>query len=199
MRESSVDPILEAMIGLSHCPAGARIILAGASAPGRIDGWRRRGYRRVVTTATCRLPDGRCGAACIEWRRGSIRALEATLDWLVHFLSADGVVVIWVDAALSTAAARRELRAALERSGLAVEAGTRCGSGFAVSARRHAAGAYSAAVRRLHHARRVTAAASRRAITTSSSCGSAAVPTRVATSSTSSLSSGSPASMPRNG
>jgi hypothetical protein len=47
----------------------------------------RRGYRRVATTATCGLPRGQYDVAFVEWPSHSIAALEATLSWLVHFLS----------------------------------------------------------------------------------------------------------------
>jgi len=136
------------MIELSRCSADQRILLAGANDPCRIVKWRDRGYRRVATTATCSLPDGRYSVAAIEWRHRSITALEATLGWFVHFLSATGVLVIWTDAAISTASGRRELQAALERCGFAIETGTRCGSGFAVSARRVAKAADGVGSRR---------------------------------------------------
>jgi len=139
MPKTSENRILDTMIELSRCSRDDRIILAGAASSGRIVDWQRRGYRRVATTATCRLPDARYGVACIEWRHRSIKALEATLDWLVHFLSANAVLVIWTDAAISTAPGRRELRGALERFGFAVDTGTRCENGFAISARRRAA------------------------------------------------------------
>lgn len=136
MPRVSTDPIVDTMIALSRCPLDQRVLFAGATDPGRIKRWRDRGYRRVATTATCSLPDGGYGVAAVEWRHGSIRALAATLDWLVHFLSATGVVVIWTDAATATASGRRELATALERYGLTIETWTRCGGGFVVSARR---------------------------------------------------------------
>jgi hypothetical protein len=136
MPKTSVDRILDTMIELSQCSVEQRIILAGAAGSRRIPGWRRRGYCHVVTTATCRLRRGQYNMACVEWRRHSIKALEATLDWLVHFLSATGVLVIWIDAAISTARRRQELQSAIERFGFHVETATRCENGFAVSARR---------------------------------------------------------------
>lgn len=149
MPKASSDRILDTMIALSRCSVDQRILLAGPRGESRSVAWRNRGYRRVATTATCRLPDGRYQVAAIEWRHRSIRALEATLDWLVHFLADTGVVVIWTDAGVSTAPGRRELDAALTRCGFAVDTATRCGDGFAVSARR-----LTAAAGGLHIARR---------------------------------------------
>jgi hypothetical protein len=128
----SIARITDTMIDLAQCAGDHRIILAGSTEPDRIFELRSRGYPGVVTTATCKLSRGRYDVALVEWRQHSIKALEATLDWLVHFLSPDGVLVIWIDAAPG----RRKLRSAIERLGFQVETGTRCENGFAVSARR---------------------------------------------------------------
>jgi hypothetical protein len=136
MPKTSADRILDTMIELSRCSVEQRTILAGANGSDRIPGWRSRGYRRVVTTATCSLPHGQYDVACVEWRHHSVKALEATLDWLVHFLSATGVLVIWIDPTTDTVRGRRELQSAIERFGFCVETGSRCENGFAISARR---------------------------------------------------------------
>jgi hypothetical protein len=136
----STGRAIDSIISLAGCSAVHRILLAGDTAPGRIRDWRRRGYQRVSTMATCRLPRAQYDVASVEWRRHSIRALETTLDWLVYFLSPRGVLVIWIDEASDTAPARRKLRSAIEGLGFQVEAGRHCGSGFAISARRLSAG-----------------------------------------------------------
>jgi hypothetical protein len=94
----------------------------------------RRGYGRVATTTTCGLPDGQYDVALVDWRQHSIKALETTLDWLVHFLAPSGVLVAWLDP--QERAGNRTLRAMLERHGLVVEAGTVRDHGSAVAARR---------------------------------------------------------------
>jgi hypothetical protein len=132
----STDRILDSMIELARCSVEHRIIVAGAKRSDRIFGWRSRGYHRVVTTATCRLPHGQYDVACVEWRHHSIKALEVTLDWLVYFLSPTGVLVMWIDTAIDTAPGRRQLRLAIERFGFCVETETCCGNGVAISARR---------------------------------------------------------------
>ena len=93
----------------------------------------RRGYTRVVTTATCGTPRGQCDVALIDWRLGSITALERPLGWLVHFLAPSGVLAIWVDS--SERSGNRKLGSMLERLAFAIEVGTRCEHGFAVAAR----------------------------------------------------------------
>lgn len=129
--EGSIDRIIDTMIELARCSIDHQIILAGPNGPDLIFGLRGRGYPGAVTTATCKLSRGRYDVAFVAWRQHSINALEATLDWLVHFLSPVGVLVVWID---TTQGARR-LRATIERLGFRVEAWSRCGSGFAVSAR----------------------------------------------------------------
>jgi hypothetical protein len=126
----------DATIALAGCSAVHRILLAGAREAERIPQWHSRGYQRIATMATCRLPRGQYDVASVEWRQHSIRALETTLDWLVHFLSPRGVLVIWIDDAADTAPARRKLRSAIERLGFRVESSRRCEDGFAISARR---------------------------------------------------------------
>jgi len=126
------DKIIGTMIELARCSRDHRIILAGSKESGRIFELRDRGYPRVVTTATCKLSRGRYDVAFVEWRQHSIKALETTLDWLVHFLSPTGVLVVWADVARG----HRELRSAIERVGLRVETGALCENGFVISARR---------------------------------------------------------------
>jgi hypothetical protein len=70
----------------------------------------------------------------VDWRGHSIKALETTLDWLVHFLSPTGVLVICVDP--QDRAGNRRLRIVLENHDLLVEAGTISEHGSAISARR---------------------------------------------------------------
>jgi hypothetical protein len=132
MPNGSIDRITGTMIELAQCCAEHRIILAGSNEPDRIFKLHSRGFSRVVTTATCKLSRRPYDVAFVEWRQHSIKALETTLDWLVHLLSPAGVLVIWIDAAPE----RRKLRSAIEKLGFQVETGTRCENGFVVSARR---------------------------------------------------------------
>ncbi len=94
----------------------------------------RKGFNRVATTTDCGLPRGQYDVALVEWRLPSIKALETTLDWLVHFLGQNGVLVIWIDASQSPN--HRKLRLILENLGFCLEAGTPCEGGLAIAARR---------------------------------------------------------------
>src|SRR4030081_449323 len=76
--ESIVDPLVE----LARCSKQHRIIVAGTKGPQLMFQLYRRGYRRVATTATCGLPDGRYDVALVDWQDHSVQALATTLDWL---------------------------------------------------------------------------------------------------------------------
>src|SRR5579863_5905360 len=82
------------LIGLVRCSKPRRIILAGLNTPQMMFELHARGFDRVATTTTCGLPRGQYDVALIDWRLHSIRALEAMLDWLVHFVAPAGALVI---------------------------------------------------------------------------------------------------------
>jgi hypothetical protein len=128
------DRITESLVDLARCSKLHRIIVAGSSSPDLVFGLHRRGFNRVATTATCGLPHGQYDVALVDWQGRSIKALETTLDWLVHFLGSSAVMVIWVDP--QERAANRKLAAMLEELGFRIEIGTCCEHGLAVSARR---------------------------------------------------------------
>ena len=128
------DQIVTAMIKLARCANVHRIILSGSAAPQRMFELHRRGYSRVASTASCGLPHGQYDVALGEWQLHSIRALETTLNWLVHFLAPVGVLVIWIDSEEHSGPQR--LKSILWRLGFRIEAGTRCKDGVAISARR---------------------------------------------------------------
>jgi hypothetical protein len=128
------ERIIEPMLGLARCSKHHRIIVAGSQRSELMFDLHRRGYGRVATTATCGLPDGQYDVVLVDWRQHSIKALETTLDWLVHFLTPSGVLVAWLDP--QERAGNRSLRAMLEEHGFVVEAGTVRDHGSAVAARR---------------------------------------------------------------
>jgi hypothetical protein len=137
------ERITESLVELARCSKLHRIIVAGAKSPQSMFELHRRGYHRVATTATCGLPHGQYDVALVDWEGRTIKALETTLDWLVHFLGSSAVMVIWVDS--QERAANRKLAAMLEKLGFRIEIGTRCEHGFAVSARRRDAAQWAVA------------------------------------------------------
>jgi hypothetical protein len=133
-QSSSAKFNIDMITQLARCSKLDRIILPGSCAPQRMFELHRRGFVRVATTACCGLPRGQYDVALVEWHLPSIKALRATLDWLVHFLGPAGVLVIAFDR--SECPDRGTLRPTLARLGFRVEAGTRCEHGIAISARR---------------------------------------------------------------
>jgi hypothetical protein len=130
----SDEPIVDVMIQLARATKSHRMIVAGSNSSKIFLQLHRRGYARVTTTKTCRIPRRQHDVALVAWREHSIRALTTALDWLVHFLSAAGVLVVWVGS--HECMANRALRLALERLGFRIESGTYCENGVAISARR---------------------------------------------------------------
>ena len=139
--KASVEPIIETMIALARCSRSHRIILSGSKGPHQMFELHRRGFHRVATTATCGLPHGQYDVAFVDCQRNSIKALETTLNWLVHFLASTSVLVIRID---STERPNR-LGSIVARLGFQIEAGTRCEHGLAISARRLDANAQAVA------------------------------------------------------
>jgi hypothetical protein len=131
---ASGEQIIATMIELAQCSKLHRIVVAGSQGARLMFELHRRGYNRVATTATCGLPRGQYDAAFVDWQLRSIKVLETTLNWLVHFLAPTSVLVIWIDS--SESANQRKLGSILERLGFRLEAGTRCEHGLAISARR---------------------------------------------------------------
>jgi hypothetical protein len=128
------ERITESLVELARCSRQHRFIIAGSNSPDLMFALHRRGYVRVATTATCGLPHGQYDVALVDWHGRSIKSLETTLDWLVHYLGSPAVMVIRVD--VQEGAANRRLAAMLDNVGFRVEVGTRCDDGLAVSARR---------------------------------------------------------------
>ena len=129
----SDERIVDTMIGLARIAKSHRIILAGSISFEMFVELHRRGYLRVTTTRICHVPCGQHDVAFITWPGPSFGVLEAALDGLVHFLSAAGVIVIWVGPRQMSS---RALRLALKKFGFRIESGTRCEGGVAISARR---------------------------------------------------------------
>ena len=123
---------MKTLVEQAHATKSHRIIVAGSNCSAVFLDLYRLGYSRVETTKSCRIPYTQYDVALLAWREHSIKALATTLDWLVHFLSPTGVLLIWIDTPLGA----RRLRSAVERLGFRAETGVRCENGFATSARR---------------------------------------------------------------
>ena len=128
------DRIVEPMLALAGCSKQHRIVVAGSKGVELMLELQRRGFARAAATANCGHPAGQYDVALVDWRRRTFKTLEVALDWLVDFLGPNGALVVWVDP--QKEAANEALRAALEKRGFVIEAGTVHECGCAVSARR---------------------------------------------------------------
>jgi hypothetical protein len=131
---SSDKRVVDAMIQLARAARSHRMIVAGSNSSEIFLELHRRGYPRVTTTKASRAPCGQHDVGFVAWRQQSIGALEAALDQLAHFLSAAGVLVVWLGP--GERMPNRTLRLALERLGFRIESGTCCENGVAVCTRR---------------------------------------------------------------
>src|SRR5262245_3245917 len=130
----STASIMDAMIDLTRLCKSHRVSAAGPSALDLARDLHERGFWRVATTATCRIPCGQHDVGLVAGRH-SMQALEALLLRIVPFLNARATVAVWVDAGAGQHGGKK-LQLLLERLGFRIEAGARCENGVVVSAQR---------------------------------------------------------------
>jgi hypothetical protein len=126
--------IVSGLVELARAKKTNRLLVTGDATAEMLAELHWRGFASVFSTKTCGLPRGQFDLALIAWRDHSIKALEATLEWLVHFLSPTGVLVIWVRSV--ELGAQQKLKMALDRLGFRIESGSQVENGIAVCARR---------------------------------------------------------------
>jgi len=126
--------MVETMICLARANRAHRVIVGGQDGPDLFIELYRRGYARLTTTGSCRIPCGQFDVALMAGRRQSARELAAALGRFVHFLDAAGVLAVGLETA--DGAASEQLRRTLDLLGFRIEAGSRCGDGVVVAARR---------------------------------------------------------------
>jgi len=91
------DRIVEPLLALARCSQSQRIIVVGSKSIELASELSRRGFVRVAAAANCGRAARQYEVAIVDWRRRTLKALEATLDWMVDFLTPDGLLVIWTD------------------------------------------------------------------------------------------------------
>lgn len=132
-REPSDGQIVDTMLQLARAAKSNRLIVVGPASSEIYRELHRRGHPHATTTKLAHIPCGQYDIAMVAWRERSIKAFEATLVWLLHFLNHNGVLVVWPDEGEGMG---RELRLTFDRLGFRVEAGSHCENGVATSARR---------------------------------------------------------------
>ena len=130
---SGREQVVDTMIGLTRLSNLHRTIVAGSDSLELYLALRRRGFVRVATTATCRIPKGQHSVGLITGQN-SLRAIEAALVEISQFLSASAALAVLIDSRESGLCLK--VRARLEQMGFRIEAGVRCQQGLVLSAYR---------------------------------------------------------------
>ena len=127
------EQVIDTMIGLTRLSNLHRTIVAGSDSLELYLALRRRGFIRVATTATCRIPKGQHAVGLITGQN-SLRAIEAALAEISQFLNASAAIAVLIDSRESGFCLK--VRARLEQMGFRIEAGVRCQQGLVLSAYR---------------------------------------------------------------
>ena len=132
-REQVIDTMIE-LTGLSNLH---RAIVAGSDSMELYLELRRRGFIRVATTTTCRVPKGQHAVGLITGQN-SLQALESALTKISQYLSASAAIAVLIDSRESGFCLK--IRSRLEQMGFRIEAGVRCQQGLLLSAYRQGFG-----------------------------------------------------------
>ena len=130
---SNREQVVDTMIDLTRLSNLHRVIVAGSDSIELYLALRRRGFIRVATTATCRIPKGQHAVGLITGQN-SLQAIEAALAQISQFLSPSAAVAVLIDSRDSGLCLK--IRTRLEQMGFRIEAGVRCQQGLVLSAYR---------------------------------------------------------------
>ena len=130
---SSREQVVDTMIGLTRLSNLHRAIVGGSDGLELCLALRRRGFIRVATTATCRIPKGQHAVGLITGQN-SLGAIEAALAEISQFLSASAAIAVLIESRESGFCLK--VRTRLEQMGFRIEAGVRCQQGLVLSAYR---------------------------------------------------------------
>jgi hypothetical protein len=134
---SDREQVIDTMIGLTRLSNLHRAIVAGGDSMEMYLALRRRGFIRVATPETCRVPKGQHAVGLITGRN-SLLASEAALARISPFLGASAAIAVLIDSRESGFCLK--VRSRLEQMGFRIEAGVRCQQGLVLSACRQGFG-----------------------------------------------------------
>ncbi len=129
--------VVDTMIGLTRLSSPQRAILAGSDRMELYLALRRRGFKRVATSATCRIPRAQHAIGLIAGQ-DSPGTIEAALAEISPFLCTNAAAAILIDARESDCSLK--IRTRLQQMGFQIEAGVRCEQGLVLSAYRQGFG-----------------------------------------------------------
>jgi hypothetical protein len=130
---SNREQVVDTMIDLTRLSNLHRAIVAGHDSMELYLALRRRGFVRVATTATCRIPRRQHAVGLITGQN-SLSAIETALEQISQFLSPSAAIAVLIDSRESGFCLK--IRTRLEQMGFRIEAGVRCQQGLVLSAYR---------------------------------------------------------------
>ena len=128
------EQVIDTMIELTRLSSQLRAIVAGSDNLELYLALRRRGFARVSTPETCRIPRGQHAVGLITGQN-SLAAVEAVLTRISPFLSAIAVLIDSRESGFCL-----KIRSKLEQMGFRIDAGVRCPQGLVLSAYRQGFG-----------------------------------------------------------
>jgi hypothetical protein len=131
------EQVIDTMIQLTRLSPLHRAVIAGSDSLELYLGLRRRGFVRVATTATCRVPRGQHAVGLITGQN-SLAAIEAALDQISPFLCTSAAIAVLIETREGGVCLK--IRNKLEQMGFRIEAGVRCQQGLVLSAYRQGFG-----------------------------------------------------------
>jgi hypothetical protein len=134
---SNREQVVDTMIELTRLSNLRRAIIAGSDSMELYLALRRRGFVRVATTATCRIPGAQHAVGLITGQN-ALQAIEAALTRMSQYLSANAAIAVLIDSRESGLSLK--VRSRLEQMGFRIEAGVRCQQGLVLSAYRQGFG-----------------------------------------------------------
>src|SRR6202790_3688322 len=90
------EQVIDTMIELSRLSHLHRVIVAGSDSLELYLALRRRGFIRIATTATCRIPKGQHSVGLITGQN-TLQAIEAALARITQFLTASAAIAVLID------------------------------------------------------------------------------------------------------
>jgi hypothetical protein len=129
---SNREQVVDTMVDLTRLSNLHRVIVTGSDSLDLYLALRRRGFVRVATTATCRIP--RQHAVGLITGQNTLQAIEAALAQISQFLGPSAAIAVLIDSRESGFCLK--IRARLEQMAFRIEAGVRCQQGLVLSAYR---------------------------------------------------------------
>lgn len=125
------EQVVDTMVALTRMSHLHRAIIAGSDSMQLYLALRRRGFIRVATPATCRIPRRQHAVGLIAGRN-SPAAIETALIQISQFLGDSAAIAILIDSREGEFCMK--IRKKLEQMGFRIEAGVRCQQGLVLSA-----------------------------------------------------------------